>query len=128
MIPQTSITFYSVRYITTNQRITPIDYFELQNSYFLVNFVGRIIPTPPMKRFLQIFITLLVIYLASFPLHAEGSLQDLIASQREAVRENRLEDAIDFGKIALTAYRNGQTDTLIWCALDMGGNACVGAR
>lgn len=66
--------------------------------------------------------------IATFSTYAEGGLQELIINQQNAMKEGRLTDAIDFGKIALTAYRNGQSDTLIWCALDRAGDACVSSR
>lgn len=69
--------------------------------------------------------------LASFfflHVRAEGDLKEIIRLQNQAIKEDRLEDAIDYGKIALTAYRNGQSDSIIWHALDKGGDACVSMR
>lgn len=84
-----------------------------------------------IRRILTTIRIILIFIFALFfcqQVRAEGNLSEIIRLQNQAIKEDRLEDAIDYGKIALTAYRNGQSDTIIWHALDKGGDACVSMR
>lgn len=84
-----------------------------------------------IRRIIATIRVILIFMLASIfcqQVRAEGNLKEIVRLQNQAIKEDRLDDAIDYGKIALSAYRNGQSDSIIWHALDKGGDACVSMR
>ena len=71
---------------------------------------------------------LLLLMFTSLVTKGEVTIREIVDIQDKAQKERRLKDVIDYGKIALESYRNGNTDTLLWEAFDLGGNASVESR
>lgn len=71
---------------------------------------------------------LLLLMFTSLVTRSEVTIREIVDIQDKAQKERRLKDVIDYGKIALESYRTGNTDTLLWKAFDLGGNASVESR
>ncbi len=80
-----------------------------------------------MNRFLLLFLYLVCIII---PAQATDDLQlsEIVEQQRRAILDNRHDDAVSYGRLALDRYKSGEIDTLIVKALDFGGNSAIITR
>lgn len=80
------------------------------------------------KTLFHKFILTFLLFVFSLGVKAQLTVKEIVDLQTKSENDRRLNEVIEYGKLAIQNYKMGNNDTILWVAFDKGGNAAVESR